>query len=195
MNKIIITFFIGLIFNLSFSQIRDTVPHPDWGKIISQEKALEAKAKLEKSVKPFLISDTLYIYIKNKATVFETYDNYKSRKDTTITYRFYLKDSSHVEFFHKTYFDWDNREADIKSVVRRENKRFLRKHKNELLTYNFFKINKDKSIDQFLRMLDAIVSSKKFIYIIEQKHLKGKTITLKQVKFSRASHIFFLKEI
>ena len=90
-------------------------------------------------------------------------------KDTTIYYRFLLKDSSTVAFYHKKYFDFDLMQANQQSEIITLNKKFLRKNKSKILTYDFFVKNEEKEVTFFLRMLYSIINNtNKKIFIIFQ---------------------------
>ncbi|WP_452600255.1 hypothetical protein [Pontimicrobium sp. MEBiC01747] len=74
------------------------------------------------------------------------------------------------------------------SLVKKEHKSFIRKHKKEILTYNFFRKNKKKDVDYLLHMLLEIMYSKKVTFIIDENEREGKIITLRQVTLNNYSH-------
>lgn len=200
-NKLLIAFI--LIYNITFSQKKDTtsvsfstIP----AEIILKERELMENAKKEKTVQPFLNCDTLYIFIRNKNTdIYYAPKNYLYNdvkiRDTTITYRFYLKDSTYIDFFHRKYFGWDELESNTKSIIRKEKKVFLRKNKKQIMSNKFFEVNKIKNVNYFLRMLKIIIDNKKNIYLIDENEIHNGVVTLRQVKFNPASHVFFTEKI
>lgn len=189
--------FISLV---GFAQTRDTIPYSDISKsYLQKENELYLKAANEQGIQPFIKNDTLYILLrkrdKNKILISQT----TSRLNDTITYyRFLLKDSTTVGFYHKKYFDFDLMQAKKQSKKLLLDKEFLERNKNKILTYDFFIDNKDKETAYFLRMLYRVVKGEnntiKKIFIIDNSSGdKPKELIAKEIKFDFNSHKFFLQ--
>ena len=200
-----ILLFIALMPNQISSQTKNDTIYHSFSTIspneIKKNKELDSIARNEHSIQKFLTSDTLIIYIKKHKNINvinniqEKAFNSKQIIDTTIIYRFNLKDSSSIEFYYKKYFDFDLMKSDSSTLVLKKNKAYIEKHKSEMLTYKFFKKNKDKPVSMQLRMFREILKNKKVLFVINKEETKDKIITLREVRFNTSSHLFFIDKI
>ncbi len=180
-----IRIFVRFIVLISFSSFSQSIHLPDEE---ANPSAFDYDVlKKEKSVQKYADTDTLYIYIKdNKNINVFSYLDHKGHQ--IINYNFKLKDSSTVEFNYRKYEDFDTMASGKTSLVRKEHKNFIRKHKKEILTYSFFRKNREKAVDHILHMLLEILSTKRIIFMINDNETEGETITLRQVTLNRSSH-------
>lgn len=175
-------FILFLIYVSSFSQ---SIRLPD--EEANPVEIEYEKLKKEKSVQKYANTDTLYIYIKPNKNI-SVFDYLDHNGHQIINYTFKLKDSSTVELNYREYDDFDDMALGKTSLVKKEHKSFIRKHKKEILTHNFFKKNKKKDVDYLLHMLLEIMYSKKVTFIIDENEREGKIITLRQVTLNNYSH-------
>jgi hypothetical protein len=108
-------------------------------------------------------SDTIYIEFKGKKN--EKKYSIQTRIQPTNfderAYDFVVQDKWGLYFQHSKYENWEKKEANIVSDVKKINKSFLKKHKKDIIGIDFFK--KYKSVD----IVCKIFTQSKVIYIID----------------------------
>ncbi len=190
-GQIILIIFL-LIFSSSFSQINDEI-----NKSSNKIDSLSKKIKNDDLVMRYMKYDTIFILFseskKSKKKLISETKKFSNKKvlDTTIRYGFKLKDCSYVGFVYRRYFDFDKAESDSRSLVLKKNRDFLKFNKNKIISRRELNKKRKTETDYIRSLIDEIVTSKKFAFIIDMSETINNTIVLRQIKPDRLSTSFF----
>ncbi|MDG5491150.1 hypothetical protein [Psychroserpens sp. SPM9] len=200
--KSILLFLVLFTSSLGYAQTKDSIIKIDV-KIISCffgpkgyyniEEHLKKKILAEASVKRFSKTDTLYFFlrkndsvkIKDRNRVFHYIHPNKTINDTIRYYTFSFKNINQTGFIFKKYQDFDAMETDQKAQTLRKDLSFIEKHKDKIITIDFFLENLNKEKDYFLAMFYEVIMSKKIVYMIDEREFDKHKITLREISINQ----------
>lgn len=122
-------------------------------------------------------SDTIYIKFKGKKNEKKDIIHAQIQSNNFIerAYNFAPFDKQNLSFQYSTFKNWDKKEANIVSEIRKVNKSFLKKHRKEIIGIDFFEKYKTEVI------VCEILTQLKVLYIIDFTEKKKGEVKIYEV--------------
>src|SRR5690606_22697917 len=115
-------------------------------------------------------ADTIYVYFKGKIGENKRAGEYNASYGPITTYEFILNKEFELQILSSKYLNFDDYEIGKLADKRVEQRKFLKTHKDAIITYKFLRnILKDYSKDDIYNWIQQNIKNKKKVFYLIDK--------------------------